>query len=288
MSNAWEHVETIRDYIGEQTGSQWTDRELLKRLNTAQRRLAIAVAKAPGDWLVKSKAVTPSASVIDWPDDCSKPLYLEETSSGNIIEFSTRVMDRRVSRLGGTSLWTGELEAYFERQKIVVNQASYTTACTLWYQERVPDLHVGTASAGGATSITLSARDGEGVSSGGFGAKRITDYYNSAGIQVVSGTGAGAPDTITDYTNARVATVTGTYDSDSVYGTISKLPEECWSLMELEAALMAMTKPSSTIDQEIFGFIKDRWSKQQREFEDWLETQHGASQRVRVTGYEGD
>jgi len=286
MANAYEHIETIRDYIGEGTAKHWTDRELLRRLNTVQRRLAVAVAKAPGDWLVKSKSVTPSSSEITLPSDCSKPVYLEETATGNVISFSTRVMDRRVSRLTGTSLWSGTLEAYFVKGKIVVNQDSYGEACTLWYQERVPDLHVGTASAGAATSITLSAHDGAGVSSGGFGAKVVADYYNGAGIEVVSGTGAGTVDTITDYTTARVATVSGTYDSDSVYGTISKLPEECHNLMEVEAALMAMSKPSSVLDPQIFQFIRDRWREYRNEFQEWITTQHADSHRVRITEFE--
>lgn len=285
MSNAWEHIKTLRDYVGEGTAAQWTDRELLRRLNHTQRRLALVVSKADGDWLVKSVAVTPSNSVITWPADCSKPLYLEETTSGRPVPFATRVMDRRVSRLAGTTLYSGAVEAYFERQKIVVNVDGYGTGGTLWYQERVPDLHVGTAATGAATSITLASNDGAGVSSGGFGAKAIADYYNGAKVEIVSGTGAGI-DTISDYTAARVATVTGTYDTTSVYGTVSKLPEECWSLMELETALMAMTKPSSTLDQQIFGFIRDRWVEQRKEFEGWIESQYIGSHRVRVTELE--
>ena len=286
MSNAYEQLVSVRDMIGEETSAQWKDRELLKRLNFSQRRLAQVVSKSAGSWLIKNVPVTPSSSEITWPSDCSKPVYLEETTSGRPIPFSTHVKDRRVSRMTGTTLYLEAVEAYFERGKIVVNQDSYSTACTLWYQIRVPDLHVGTASAGGAASLTLSAHDGAGISSGGFGARMIADYYNSVGIQVVSGTGAGAPDTITDYSAARVATVTGTYDSDSVYGTISMLPEECWDLMVLETVLAAMTKPSSTVDQQIFGFIRDRWTEANRDFKDWISTQSVGSHRVRVTELE--
>lgn len=282
MSNAWEHLQTVRDMIGEGTAAHWSDRELLKMINVAQGRLSRVVAQAIGGWLIKSASVTPSSSVISWPADCAKIVYLEETTSGRPVPFSTNVIDRRVSRLAGTSLYSGVVEAYTQMRQIVVNQESYSNVCTLWYQIRVPDLHTGSAGAGGAASITLSAHDGAGTS-GGFGARMIVDYYNNCGIQVVSGTGAGAPDTITDYTAARVATVTGTYAAASIYGTISRLPEECWDLMAVEAAVMAMAKPGSVVDPVVFGFMKDRWQEANGSFVEWLSIETVGTRRTRVT-----
>ena len=287
MSNAHEHLINMRDSLGEASASHWKDRQLLTQLNKAQSRLGQRIALANGAWLEKSASVTPVASVITLPTDCAKPVYLEETVSGNPIPFSTEVMDRRVSRPAGTTLLAGVTqEAYFQRGSIVVNSTGYTTVCTLWYQMRVPDLHVGTASAGGAASFTLDDNDGEGVSTGGHGAKTITDYYNTVEFKPVSGTGAGAVDTITDYTSGRVATVTGTYSSSTVYGTISKLPEESWDLMELEATMVCLAKPSSVIDPQAFTFLRALLREAREGFDEWISTPFRGGQHTRVTELE--
>lgn len=283
--NAYEQLELIREMVVESSASHWRDYELLARLNAAQRRLALYVGQQPGGWLIKRDTVTPSSSEITWPSDCAKPIYLEEVSSGRPVPFSTAVMDRRVSRLAGTNLYSGAVEAYFKRKTIVVNQDDYSESCYLWYQMRVPDLHVGTASAGGAASITLDSTDGV-DSTDGFGAKAEADYYNNMQIQVVEGTGVGAADTITDYTAARVAAVTGTYSNDSDYGLISMLPEECHELMYHEAALAALSKPAAAVDPKYFEYLGAIVSGLRREFESWISSSFVGSNRTRITEIE--
>jgi hypothetical protein len=280
--NAYEQIMLLRELVVESSASHWTDFELLGRLNAAQRRLGLYVGMQPGGWLVKSASVTPVASEITWPADCAKPIYLEETTSGRPVPFSTGVAERRVSRLSGSSIYTGVVEAYFERKKIVVNQETYTEAGTLWYQMRIPDLHVGTAAAGAATSITLDETDGI-DSTTGFGAKQVADYYNGMQIQVVAGTGAGGPDTISDYTAARVATVTGTYGADSDYGLISMLPEECHELMYYEAALAALSKPAAAVDPKYYEYLKDVVRELKRAFELWISSHVVGTARTRIT-----
>ena len=272
----------MRELIVESSASHWKDFELLGRLNAAQRRLGLYVGQQPGGWLIARETVTASSSEITWPSDCAKPIYLEEVTSGRPVPFSTAVQDRRVSRLAGTTLYSGAVEAYFKRKTIVVNQDDYSESCYLWYQMRVPDLHVGTADAGGAASITLDDTDGV-DSSEGFGAKQEADYYNGVEIQVVEGTGAGAADTITDYTAARVATVTGTYSNDSDYGTISMLPEECHELIYYEAALAALSKPAAAVDPKYFEYLGAIVQGLRREFESWISSHVVGTARTRIT-----
>jgi len=284
MENAYNQLEHMRDMLSEPTAAHWTDRELLKNLNMAQRRIGQALATEQSTWLYTSATVTFVASEADWPADCAKPVYLEEVSSGNPVPFSTEVQDRSISRTTGTMLYAGVSEAYMMMNKLIVNQSSYAAACTLWYQIRVPDLHVGTASAGGALSITLSAHDGAGIASGGFGAKLIADYYTLSKIEVVSGTGASTgPDRITDYSVARAATVTGTYANDSVYGTISRLPEECHDLMILEAVKYSLAKPSAAIDPKYYQYIKDLWDQANDTFTEWCSSMFVSGHRTRIT-----
>jgi hypothetical protein len=274
--NTYEMFKLLRDMIAEDTAAHWSDDDLVRRLIHAQRKVALLVSQYPGQWLVKSASVTPSASVITLPTDCAKPMYLEETSSGQPLTFLEGAFSRRVSRAIGTSLDTGLTEVYPLRNTIEVNVADYSTACTLWYLMRVPDLIYGTAAAGGAASLTFP--DSTYV-------RRENDYYNGVVIEAMEGTGAGSgEDTITDFVGStRVATVTGTYDSDTVFGSISMLPEEAHSLILAEAVLSSMNKPSASIDEKIIAYYRDERNRERKELEEFLETRfYGMGQVVRT------
>ena len=275
--NAYSMLELLRDQVGEASASHWSDINLVRRLNVAQRKVGVLVGSYPGPWLEKNVDLTPVASVITLPQDCSKPVYLEETSSGKPISWLGNVRTRRVSRTLGVSLdWTGAIEAYPERNTLVVNQASYVTGVTLWYDQRVPDLVTGTAAAGAATSLTLPDN---------ANTKRVDDYYNDVAVEVEAGTGAGTVgDSISDYDGAtRVATVTGTYDDDSEFGTISLLPEETHPLIVMEATLLAITKPSSNIDEKVFTYYVNERKSMRKELIGWLETRIKGHSRVEIT-----
>jgi len=266
-----------RDYVGEAVASHWTDVDLIHRLNVAQRRVAVLVQNYPGSWLQKSADLTPVASVITLPQDCAKPVYLEETSSGNPIAWLGSVKQRRVSRRAGASIgYESYLEAYALRNTLVVNQDGYTTGVTLWYDVRVPDLMAGIASAGGVASLTFPVN---------ANVKHIDDYYNGVGLEVDSGTGAGTVgDTISDYTGSSGAcVVTGTYDATSIFGTVSLLPEEAHPLIILEAALLALAKPSSNIDEKVFQYYANEKREAKRELKEWLETRIAGEGRVAIT-----
>ena len=266
-----------RDYVGEAVASHWEDINLIHRLNVAQRRVAVLVQNYPGAWLQKSADLTPVASVITLPQDCAKPVYLEETSSGQPINWLGNVKQRRVSMKAGASIgYSGLLEAYAQRNTLVVNQEGYTNGVTLWYDVRVPDLIAGTASDGEATGLTFPVNSN---------VKHIDDYYNGVGIETDAGVGAGTVgDIITDYIGATgVCVVTGTYSATSIFGTISLLPEEAHPLIILEAALLALAKPSSNIDEKVFQYYANEKREAKRELKDWLETRIAGEGRVAIT-----
>ena len=277
--NAYNMLELLRDQVGEGTASHWSDVNLVRRLNAAQRKVAVLVGSYPGSWLVKSVDLTPSSSVITLPQDCSKPLYLEETSSGKPLTWLENVKGRRVSRLPNiTGEWYGGgLEAYPLRNTLVVNQDSYATEVTLWYEQRVPDLVVGTGTTGSAATALYFPDD--------VNTKRVDDYYNGVGFETEEGTGAGTVgDSITDFVgSSRKATVTGTYGTDSVFGTISLLPEEAHYLIVLEATVLALAKPSSNIDEKVFGYYLGERKEAKRDLERWLETRIKGYGRVAIT-----
>lgn len=275
--NSIEQLELLRDNVNEATASFWSDVNLVRRLNMSQRKWALKVAQSPGQWLIKSASVTPSASVITLPSDCSKPVYLEETSSGRPINWLHSVTHRRVSRGVGTSLEVGYNEAYPLKNTIEVNKASYDTACTLWYQQRVPDLHTGTAGANTGASALEFADD--------LNKKFVDDYYNNVGVEIKDQT-SGIIDistTITDYAaSTGIAVVTGTAASGDTYGTISVLPEEVHYAIVMDATVMALLKPSAQLDAKALQMYQNEYRRIEKELEAWLQSRVVGQERVVV------
>lgn len=276
--NAYDMLVDLRDNVGEDTASHWGDNNLLRKLNHAYRLVGTSVMTAPGDWLVKSASVTPVSSVITLPSDCAKPVYLEHTSNGYPIDFAgTTVRERSLTRPVGVSLEIAGLDAYLQGNTIILNQESYSDACTLWYVRRPSLLHTGTADAGGAASLTLDAANVHSV---------VNDYYNGVGIEILAGTGIG-DDTIIDYScnTSGVGTcgVTGTYSTDSKYGTVSELPEEADAVVLLQATLAAMAKPSSSVDPKYFEYFLSLFKEAKKDLNTWIASRVSESMYTRVT-----
>jgi len=257
-----------RDYVNEATASYWSDVNFVRRLNVAQRKVALMVQMSNPNWLVKSTSVTPSASVITLPSDCSKPIYLEETSTNVPLTWIESVSYRRVSRSIGSGIgYTGHGEVYPLANTIEVNQDSYTNACTIWYIQRVPDLHTGIAASGSGENALIFASDRNVI--------LLDDYYNNITVEVIDGT-SGIVDirsTISDYASAtRSATITGTAAADDVYGTISVLPPETHDLIVLEAVIQALLKVDAKLDKDALTMIRAERNDVKRDVESWLES----------------
>jgi len=254
----------VKDNIGrDEVGSSghWTEAGILRKLNKGQRYAYQLISQTPGDWFVKSATLTPVDSVVTLPADCAKPIYMEHVSTDAEIPINTTVRERRVSRLSSVTLETSGFNAYLLEGTIEINQDSFTDPVKLWYERRIPDLHFGTAAAGAATSLTLEASKQ---------ASLQADYYNNVVIETVSGTGAPTRDTISDYAAlTRVCTVTGTYDSTTVYGTVSILPIEACDLIVLDATVNLLDKPSSALDPKYFEFFLSQKKKAEEALDDW-------------------
>lgn len=282
MPNAFQMFLDLRSNIGEDFGSEqhWTDRRLLSALNAAQLQVALMISKAQGDWLIKSASVTPSNGKITLPSDCVRPVYLEQTEQGYPIPFDMTVRERRVSRPIGASIDLNfYAEGYFEDSYITINQDSFTDACTLWYEKRVPDLHFGTAATGtGALALVLDA---------GNVPSFVDDYYNNVTVETMNTTDyyVKLRSTISDYTaSTKTCVITGTATAADYYGTISLLPEETHELIVIMATAKVLSKPSSSIDPN----DRNNWLTEakvlRKEIEEWLSTRKASTGRIRDTG----
>lgn len=277
--NAYEVFKQVRANIGESEESFWTDRELLMNINQAQSIVASKFVEGVGDWLVKSSVLTPSSSVVTLPDDCAKPVYLEEYSTGRPIGLNLSVRERRLTRPEGVTLWGGTLEAYLLKDSIEINQDSYTEQVELWYEQRVPDLHFGTGgSASGSNALEFESD---------LWPALTNDYYNLSYLRVYDGTGEGTRAQITDYVGStRVATVSGTFGADSVYGTESVLPSEALSAITLHATVLSMAKPGAALDPKYFDYFLGQAKKAMDWLDYWVENRAVGTSRVRTTELE--
>lgn len=264
----------VRDNIGEDVASHWGDNDILRKLNAAQRKVANLFILTPGDWLIKSIDITPVSSVIALPTDCAKPVYMEETSSGYEVALGGNVRDRGATRTSGATLYTGAVEAYMQKDSIIVNQDGYATEVTLWYQQRVPDLHAGIAGTNSAATKLEFELASE--------PKRSDDYYNDVSIEIVDGTGTGIIEDISDYDGSGYyATIAGTVASGDHYGTVSELTEESHDLIVLEASLMLLAKPSSALEPTVFQYTQERTKQARADLEEWISTRVASNSHIR-------
>ena len=135
-------MQDIRSSLNEATASHWADLEILRKLNKAQRRLGMKLSMS-GDWLMTKTSLTATNSLLTLPTDCVKPIYIED-SEGAELPFYTTVRERNISRITESTLDGLGPDLYMYGNYIEVNQTSYSGTVTLWYEQRVPDLHFGT------------------------------------------------------------------------------------------------------------------------------------------------
>jgi hypothetical protein len=262
--DAYNAVVDLRDIIGEETAKHWSDRMLLNCLNRAQARLYLKLSMTMGDWFVKSKVLSFSSSVASLPDDCAKPLFLKNETNNEIVPINLSSRDQDHELLPSyEGLFNSTHRAFLYGNYVKVN---YTLSgnLTLWYEQRNTNLHMGTAAAGGTDSLTLSADSPRSY---------VDDYYNGLDLLVVSGTGSGTLAEITDYTGSTgVLTLSGTFDSDSIYGILSNLPEPGYDAWIARAAFIALSKPSGVIDKETIAWVREDMREAEDTFENWIST----------------
>lgn len=272
--NAYQMSLRARENVGEKEPERWVAVEILAKLNSAQRRIGQYLSTSPGDWLVVSDDFTPVNSVITLSSDVAKPVYMEEKSTGYAIPFSTTIRDRRLTLPVGASLGENIHEAYFLQNQIVVNAVGYATEVTLWYEQRIKDMHFGIAGDGSeATAIEFPLDMEPSVDD---------DAYNTLKIETV---GSRLSDTITDYdASTRIATITGTPTAGEYYGTVSQLLKESHDLIVLMATVSCLAKGGASIDEKQFEFFLAEERSAKRDFENWVSTRKSGSNRTRITG----
>ena len=238
-NSAYEIGSDIRDSLNEystalmqgtDTSGAFSNRQIMKGINDALRYLYSVLVKRIKSEFVKvdeSITITSSAGTLPW--DLGRLIMLKNQYGRPMYPL------RPTQRVPVNA--TGSPRQYWlkKNRQIQIEQAGISETYLITYVAKPREIHFGMASAGGALSITLDASY----------AKKIVDYYNDMDIELVTDDKA---DTITDYTAARVATITNTGASDKYYGIVPEIPEAFHHLIAPYGAIF--TKDSSPVAQE--------------------------------------
>jgi len=201
---------------------------LVNCINRAQRYIYNILLRRIPDEFFESSAITGSSSVYTLPWDFGKLRYFKDDNKKRVYRI-----DHEGRKISGE---TGSDRAYYRKgNTLVLDKDGVSDVYTLEYYRKARDLDQGLASAGAATSITLATS-----------AKAIADYYNGMEIEVTTGTTF--IDTITDYTAARVATITNAGVASTYYGIVSDIPEMFHHLIAPKA--VHIVKEESPVIQE--------------------------------------
>lgn len=140
---------------------------------------------------------------------------------------------------------TSERHYYRKGNTLILDKSGCTDTFTLFYRWKPRKIFSGKSTAGAATSITFPVT-----------ASTVLDYYNDMLIENITQDWV---DTVTDYSTARVATITETAAKDDYFGIVSDLPETFHHLIAPRASmLLRATSPLaqnnvSKIEKDLFA-----------------------------------
>jgi len=193
------------------TTGKYLNSQIMDGINAAQRYIYNTLFTRMPQLFEEEVALTGVSSVYTLPADFARLRYFKDSDGCQIFPIGT-AQRKLTSDTGSDRLY------YRKGNTLVLDKPSLTDVCTLIYYRKPRDIDQGVSSAGGALSVTLAAAT----------AKAIVDYYNGLTIENITDD---TIDVITDYTAARVATVSNTWAASKYYGTVSDIPEMFHFLM---------------------------------------------------------
>lgn len=222
--NCYGMLEEIRTDLNEYTtalvqGSEvgsYDNTDIIRKVNSAQRFIFNILFNQMPELFLTSLSVTGSSGVYTIPSDCLRMDSIFDSNNNPIKPIN--IQEQKMTSSSGSDY------LYYRKGNTIVRDSGSSDSLTFYYYYMVKDLTQGMSSAGGASSLTLATT-----------AKPIADYYNNIVIENITD---GWASTISDYSAARVATLTGTGAASKYYGTVSQLPDVFHPLISQRATLL--------------------------------------------------
>lgn len=222
---------------GSEVGS-YDNSDIVRKINQAQKYIWNLLFQRMPELFLTYSSVTGSAGSYTIPTDLYKLVEIQNSNGEKIYPIS--VKQKHYTNESG---WANQ---YYRRGNTIIREDGSSDVLTFHYYKTVKDLTQGMSSAGGALSLTLATT-----------AKPSADYYNGLTIENITD---GWADTISDYSAARVCTITQTGAASKYYGTVSELPDPFHNLISRRAALMlknTVTSPQDNKVTEMSDFRED-------------------------------
>jgi hypothetical protein len=222
---------------GTDTTGAFKNEELMRHINNSQYHIWSIIFEQFPEYFLTSASLAFTSSVATLPSDLFKIRDVSDSDGYSVNPIS--ISQRHIASDTGSSH-----DYYRYGNTLRIDADDVTDTGTLWYYSRCRELDMGLTSAGGAASATLATT-----------AKAIADYYN--GMKIENMTDA-TVDTITDYSAARVCTVSNTWAASKYYGIVSDLPEIFQPLIAEYAILQLKKSPKvplqvSVADIQLFN-----------------------------------
>lgn len=262
--NAYEIFKEIREGIGEETSAHWSDLSIMRKMNQAQKILWQDLLNTTGDWFLVSNDIVPSASLITFPAQLGRVVYLEVKGSKNEIPIVGTVREKRMAQGVGLTVSDPGLSAYFVAGGLMINIPGFAEEVTLWFQERLLDMHFGIA----GTLSTTNKLEFDKTLAPNFN----VDYYKNLDVEVWDFNSLPKIETtITAYEPAtNLATITGVPAAGDFYGTVPQLPQEGHHIIALDVINKCLLKPGSGIDIEYVKLSYASLREARKEWLDWI------------------
>lgn len=212
---------------GTDTTGAYLNAEIVRHINRCQRYLYnLCVTRKPGAFM-KSADIVGVDSAYALPADFFRMIRFEDPNDYKLREIS--IHERRKAAQSGNKLLY-----YRKANQLIVDYPSLTDTYTLWYVWKPRLLDFGQIASGGTLAGTLATS-----------AIPEADYYNGMILDNIT---TGASLNITDYSAARVCTLTGgnTTTSDW-YGLVPEIDEIFHDLIAPLAAYSLKFHPKSII-----------------------------------------
>jgi len=231
--NAYEILSQVRYDINEystaymqatDTSGAFQNAQLMTKINQAQRIIFNFLFSQVPELFLTSASLTFASSISTLPSDFYRFKRLENSDGVKISPIG--IDEKHVYDDAGSSFLY-----YRYGNTLRLDKDGESGTYTLWYYTRPRELDQGTTAAGGAATVTLATT-----------AKKIADYYNNMMIEDITGD---ATDTISDYSAARVCTVTNTWAASRYYGIITEMPESFAHLIQPRATILCKGLPQS-------------------------------------------
>lgn len=211
--------------LGDEVYGAFRNDLIVREINrTIQELQALISRRRPNEFFTEA-SLTGVNSVFTLPSNFGK-LVLFKDSYGRKVYPIQQDERRLVNSTGSDRMY------YQSGRTLVLDKAGVTDAYPLIYKTLPRPVHMGRASAGAASSITFDNDY----------AKPVADFYNGMKVEDITQDFA---TTISDYSAARVATITGTAVADDFYALVPEIPEWAHSLIGPRTTIKLKQNPVS-------------------------------------------